>query len=162
MIIKRILLTLQLCFIRRSKKRADFVRKKGIYNKVGKNVSIQSRKIPLYPELISFHDNVRIGSNVSFITHDGIHNMINRKIGEKALQEKIGCIEIMDNVFIGSDSIILYDVKIGSNVIIAAGSVVTKDVPKDSIVGGNPAKIIGNFSEHQAKDWIVHNYIQKI
>ena len=50
----------------------------------------------------------------------------------------------MDNWFIGSHSIILPDVKIGPNAIVAAGAVVTKDVPEGSIVGGNPAKVIGS------------------
>jgi len=49
---------------------------------------------------------------------------------------------IGNNVFIGVNSIIIAGVKIDSNVIIAAGSVVTKDVPSNCIAGGNPAKII--------------------
>jgi len=39
----------------------------------------------------------------------------------------------------------LYNVKIGPNAIVAAGSVVTKDVPEGCVVGGNPAKVIGNM-----------------
>lgn len=57
----------------------------------------------------------------------------------------LGCVEIMDNCFIGSHSVILGDVKIGPNAIVAAGAVVTKDVPEGMIVGGNPAKVIGSF-----------------
>ena len=61
---------------------------------------------------------------------------------QKIIKKKYGCIEIMDNVFIGSNSTILYDVRIGPNAIVAAGSVVTWDVPPGSIVGGVPAKIL--------------------
>lgn len=60
-------------------------------------------------------------------------------------------IEIMDNVFIGGHSIIVGDVRIGPNVIIGAGSVVTKDVPPNSIVAGNPARVIGDFETFHKK-----------
>lgn len=62
--------------------------------------------------------------------------------------ERIGCIEIMDNVFIGSNSVILYGVTIGENVIIASGSVVTKDIEANSVVGGVPAGKIGTFDNY--------------
>ena len=48
---------------------------------------------------------------------------------------------------IGTRAIIMYDVSIGDNSVIAAGSVVTKDVPPYSVVGGNPARIIGNTND---------------
>lgn len=49
---------------------------------------------------------------------------------------------IGNNVWIGERSIILKGVRIGNNAVIAAGSVVTKDIPENTVVGGNPAKII--------------------
>lgn len=66
-------------------------------------------------------------------------------------QEVIGCIEIMDNVFIGSNTIILGNVRIGPNVIVAAGSVINRDVPPGTIVGGVPAKVIGDFDAYAEK-----------
>ena len=49
---------------------------------------------------------------------------------------------IGENCFIGAHSLIMPGVKIGNNSIVAAGSIVTKDVPPFTIVAGNPAKII--------------------
>ncbi|MBO5382226.1 MAG: serine acetyltransferase [Bacteroides sp.] len=50
--------------------------------------------------------------------------------------------EIGDNVTLGANVVIIGDVKIGNNVIVGAGSVVVKDVPDNSVVVGNPARII--------------------
>ena len=80
-----------------------------------------------------------------------MHSVFNRlpEISSRSekFKERIGCIEIMDNVFIGSNSIILYNTKIGSNVIIASGSVVTKDCEPNSVYAGVPAKKIGCFDK---------------
>ena len=50
--------------------------------------------------------------------------------------------KIGDNVWIGGSAVIVPGVTIGNNVVVAAGAVVTKDVPDNVVVGGNPAKII--------------------
>ena len=63
----------------------------------------------------------------------------------------IGCIEIGDNVFIGSNTTILYDVKIGSNVIIGAGSLVNRDISDNSVAVGVPARVIGTFDDFVQK-----------
>ncbi|MGX6970978.1 sugar O-acetyltransferase [Vagococcus bubulae] len=67
-------------------------------------------------------------------------------------------IVIKDNVWIGANSIVLPGVTIGKNVVVAAGSVVTKDVSDNTIVGGNPAKIIREVSE---KDTVIWNQKKK-
>lgn len=53
------------------------------------------------------------------------------------------CIEVGDNCYFGTGATILGPVKIGNNVIVGAGAVVTKDIPDNCIVAGVPAKIIG-------------------
>lgn len=61
--------------------------------------------------------------------------------------ENVGCIEIVDNVFIGADSKILSNVRIGPNAVIGAGSIVTHDIPENSVAVGIPAKVIGTFDD---------------
>lgn len=62
--------------------------------------------------------------------------------GEKIEAKTKGSIIVEDDVWIGTDSIILSGVTIGQGAIVGAGSIVTKDVPPYAIVGGNPAKIL--------------------
>ena len=112
---------------------------------------IQIRKLPLYSKLIYLHDNVFIASNVLFLTHDAINGMLNKKYKIKSFQEQLGCIEIMDNVFVGANSIIMPNVRIGENTIIATGSIVTKDIPANSVAAGSPAKRIGDFDDFVKK-----------
>lgn len=62
-------------------------------------------------------------------------------------------LEIGENVLIGAKSIIMPGVyRIGDNAIVSAGSVVTKEVPANSVVSGNPAKVVYTFSPEQRKD----------
>ena len=93
-------------------KRAKYLKKHDILYHIGDNCMTMFRRIPLYPKLISFGDNVWIASNVHFTTHDVIHKMLNNKYKSSKFTENIGCIEIKDNVFIGSGSRILYNVTI--------------------------------------------------
>ena len=150
---KRMWRTIRLCLIFNSEKRAHYARKAGIYAGMGEHVAISSRLVPLYSELIRFHNNIRVARKVDFVTHDMMHAVFNRHPQRRELLggadtrfgERIGCIEIMDNVFIGSHSIILYGTKIGPNVIIASGSVVTKDLAPNGVYAGVPARRIGDF-----------------
>jgi maltose O-acetyltransferase len=60
---------------------------------------------------------------------------------------KIGVVSIGKDVFIGAGAIILPNVRVGNNVIIGAGSVVTDNIPDNSVVVGNPAKVICTKTE---------------
>lgn len=134
-----------------AKKRTEFIKKHHLLGSIGDNCSIQQRKIPLNPELIFLHNNVRIASNVGFGTHDVIHRMLNVKYKSQSFIERVGCIEIMDNVFVGSRTVILYNTKIGSNVIIGSNSLVNKDIPDNSVYAGIPARYICSFDEYVNK-----------
>lgn len=155
---ERYLLMLRMLFIRSPMKRARYMKKKGVFRSMGDRVMITPLKVPLYSRLISIGSNVWIASGVEFITHDVAHYMLNglRNPEEPEFEEKAGCIEIGDNVFIGADTQILYDVKVGNNVIIAAGSVINKDVPSNSVVGGGPARVLGTFDDFVHKRRNLH------
>lgn len=86
--------------------------------------------------------------NYNMVTTYNINSNI---IGEPVPNEKIskGPIIIEDDVWIGSNSVILSGVKIGRGSIIGAGSVITKDIEPYSIVGGNPAKILRKRFDQQ-------------
>lgn len=148
--VKKQLKRMRIFMIFDSVKRTKYIVKHKIFKEVGNNFFFQPRKIPSDPELIKFHDNVVVTSGVTFITHDVTNFMLNN-MNMGYYKYYSGCIEIMNNVFIGSNSIIFPNVKIGNNVIIGAGSVVTKDVKDGSVVAGNPAKVIETFDEYALK-----------
>ncbi|MEC1714851.1 acyltransferase [Schinkia azotoformans] len=134
-------------------KRTKFLLKNKIFKEVGENFFFFPRKIPQDPELIIFHNNVTVATDVMFINHDIMHFVFNNMTNnpKEICKKNYECIEIMDNVFIGAKSVILPGVRLGPNVIVAAGSVVTKDFQGGVIIGGNPAKVIGNFEEIRKK-----------
>ena len=139
---KRLMNQLKMFMINNPYKRADFMRTYGILYAVGENVSFQPRKIPLYGQLIKIGDNTIIGTGVTLVTHDAYSDVYNQYHDEK-IAEKVGCIKIGKNCFIGANSIVLYDVEIGDGSIIAAGAVVTRNVSSGQIWGGVPARCIG-------------------
>lgn len=147
---KRLLQTVRLWLTPGSAARTEYLKKKNVFSSMGENCSIMDRKVPLYANLIKMGNNVHIASQVDFITHDITHVMLNRISGTD-IKEKVGCIEIGDNVFIGSNTTVLNDVRIGSRVIIGAGSLVNKDIPDNSIAAGVPATLIGNFDDFYQK-----------
>lgn len=62
--------------------------------------------------------------------------------GKKTPNQPYGCIEVGDNCYFGTGCTILGPCKIGNNVTVGAGAIVTKDIPDDAVVAGVPAKII--------------------
>lgn len=137
-------------FLKNGFARADYLRKKDILAGIGENVYFYSRIMPADPKLVKIHNNVSIATNVRFVNHDRI-DLILDGMFDRNHRKVYDCIEVMDNVFIGADATILPGVRIGPNAIVGAGAVVTKDVPEGTIVGGSPARVIGDFHEYIEK-----------
>lgn len=129
--------------------KSKYLKNKKIFHKMGEKVHWGSI-IPPDPFLLSIGNNVSVASGVEFITHDIFYHMLSNAEEYKKLGKfypYFAPIEVQDNVCIGGFSRIMPGVVIESNSIIAGGSVVTKRVPQGSIVGGNPARIIGRTDD---------------
>lgn len=138
---------LRIALMRSALTRTEYLVKHRIFAGVGRNFFFQPRIVPINADCIRFHDNDAVASGVTFINHDVIHKVFNQLDPARQCGKKYGCIEVMDNVFIGSNATILYGVRIGPNAVVAAGSLVTKDVPPGTVVGGVPARVIGSFDD---------------
>ena len=88
--------------------------------------------------------NCHITYGCIILSHDG--SVKQRVPGDSGL----GKVIIGDNVFIGVNSVILPNVKIGNNSVIGAGSVVTKDIPANVVAAGNPARVINNIESNHS------------
>ena len=130
----------------RNYKKAETIRKAGMFAEFGGGGYWHPTWIPSYPELIYIGNNVTVAADVRFYEHDLVNRMFNNDptySGPK-VPYYTGKIVIGDNVVLCARSIILYNVNIGHNALVAAGSVVTKSVEPYAIVAGNPARKIGD------------------
>ncbi len=113
--------------------------------KIGKNCKISSHTFIC--EGVTIEDNVFIGHSVVFI-NDTYPRATNSAGDLKTEADwKVEPIVVKKGASIGSNATILSNVTIGENAIVGAGSVVTKDVPPNTIVAGNPAKILKTISQ---------------
>jgi acetyltransferase-like isoleucine patch superfamily enzyme len=132
----------------------------GAFVEVQKNVTIGSRcKISSHTfvcEGVSIEDDVFIGHGVMFI-----NDPYPRATANGALQTEADWVVeptiVKKGASIGSNSTILCNVTIGEHSIIGAGSVVTKDVPPNTIAAGNPARVIRAINANDAKSQIANS-----
>lgn len=133
----------------------DFYPLSNIY--VGSNVSIGPYGLFWTSRAnIIIRDYVLIGPKVTIITGDHRKDVVGKHIIEITDDEKKGQddqdVVLQEGVWVGANVTILKGVTIGTDAIVAAGSVVTKDVAPYSIVGGNPAREIRKrFPEEELK-----------
>ncbi len=127
---------------------ARYLRRHGGLHAVGEHCSVQTNVTITDPAHVRLGNNVRL-SGCTLFGHDGAVNMVKRAFGVSV--DAVGAIDIRDNVFIGHQAIVMPGVTIGPNAIVAAGAVVTKDVPPNSVVAGTPAKTVGTLEAYVAR-----------
>lgn len=137
--------------LRSSDKHIDWLRSKGV--KIGENTIIRypmSTRIDLTrPSLISIGDNVDINKNFTIMTHDYSSFVFKNLYGE--FVNSSWKVEIGNNIYFGTDVIVLKGVHIGNNCIIGAGSVVVKNIPDNSVAVGVPCRVICSTNEYFEK-----------
>lgn len=101
------------------------------------------------PSLVEIGNNVRINRNFTLITHDGGFYVLLNKYHEFIPQS--GKVKIGNNVYFGRNCSVFKGVTIGDNCIIGFGSIVTHDIPANSIAVGAPARVVGTIEKYYEK-----------
>lgn len=121
----------------------------GSHIEVGKNFFANYNCTILDVARVVIGDNCQMAPNVAIYTAGHpVHPETRNTMYEYGIEVKIG-----DNVWIGGNSVICPGVQIGSNSVIGAGSVVTKDIPEWSIAAGNPCKVIRKITDADKKKY---------
>ena len=134
-----------------SKSYVAYLRKIGV--ELGEDVNFYSptdTEIDIQnPHLIKIGNSVHITSGVKILTHDFSWSVLKKKYGE--VLGASGEVYIGDNCFIGVNTVILRNTYIGENVIIGANSLVHGKIPSNSVIAGNPARVIMSLDEYYKK-----------
>ena len=116
--------------------------------RVGENVHFYGMPSGMFstePWLITIGNNVHVTSGCMFVTHDGGTLILRKEVPDL---EWTAPITVGNDVYIGFRTMIMPGVNIGSRVIIGAGSIVTKDIPDNSVAAGVPARVIKTVDEY--------------
>ncbi len=143
MTLRYIINRLTLAFIAKagSSTRIRYWRRQGM--KIGDNCFINNVNFSTEPYLIEIGNHVAIAAGTDLITHDGAIWCFREEMKNA---DVFGKIKIGNNVFIGNNCTILPNTSIGDNSIIGAGSTVRGQFPENSVIVGNPAKVVLSMS----------------
>ena len=125
----------------------------GIHTTMGKGSYANFNFTVLDEGKVTIGESVFIGPNVSLLTpihplrYQDRNSFFNKKTGNVTNLERAGAITIGDNCWIGGSVTICGGVTIGEGCVIGAGSVVTRDIPANSLAAGNPCRVIREITE---------------
>lgn len=139
--------SVRLLLCRTAPKRAEYLKKHNVLGSIGENCKWGPWLLPLYPKMIRLHDNVIVHKTAKLVPHDMLNGFLSNydPSADFGHRERLGCIELMDNVYIAMNVVVMPNVRINKNCIISAGSVVATDIPENSLASGIPAKPTGRF-----------------
>jgi Acetyltransferase (isoleucine patch superfamily) len=126
-----------------------YARKMGV--KIGNNNRIVSCRHGMFgsePYLVTIGSDCLFSGDIQFLTHDGSLDIFRKEIPNAFIYKPV---KVGNNVFLGFRVTIMPGVTIGDNVAIGAGSVVTKDIPSNTIAAGVPAKVLRTYDEYKEK-----------
>lgn len=152
-IIKSKIRNLQLRWAQTSPKRyIKFLKRQGV--KIGDDLwvtpKVKTINIDITrPSLLEIGNQVRLNQNLTILTHDGGYYVLRNKY--KELIPQSGRVKIGNNVYFGRNVTIFKGVNIGDNCVIGFGSIVTKDIPSNSVAVGAPAKVVSTLDEYYKK-----------
>jgi acetyltransferase-like isoleucine patch superfamily enzyme len=115
---------------------------------IGNGTRLLVRQLSAEPFLIEIGDNTLVSFDVLFLTHDGGHWVTE---AEFPTANRFGRIKVGSRVFIGARAILMPGVTIGDNVVIGAGSIVTKDLPSGVVAAGVPTRVLSRIEDYNAK-----------
>jgi acetyltransferase-like isoleucine patch superfamily enzyme len=140
---QNILHRIQLMILRKasSERKIKYLRKQGM--KIGENCLFNTMSFSTEPYLIEIGNHVAIAGGTEIVTHDGAIWCFRDEIPNA---DVFGKIKLGNNVFIGDNCTILPNTIIGDNCIVGAGSVVRGKFPENSVIIGNPAKVVLKMS----------------
>ncbi len=130
---------LQLMYLKKAsiKSKIRYLRKQGM--KIGEGCRLNTMSFSTEPYLIEIGDHVAIAGGTEIITHDGAIWSFEEDFPNA---DVFGKVKIGNNVFIGDNCTILPNTIIGDNCVVGAGSVVRGRFPENSVIVGNPAKVV--------------------
>lgn len=117
---------------------------RGYGMKIGNDVVLLNCGLELgHAFLVEIGNHVTI-TGATILAHDASTKMFSN-------YAKVGRVKIGDHVFISNGVIVLPNVTIGSKVIVGAGTIVSKDIPSNSVVAGNPMRLLCTYDEYAAR-----------